>query len=121
MAAGPSTGRFTVFDYVGLGFSGASLLWAIAAVTFFAPVFGAMFADFSCCLPRLTELFLTRWFPVAIGLVPAAIVTACALAGAPRGLRGLCMSAAILLTLAQPILFFVAMYLPIVELAEGIQ
>jgi hypothetical protein len=121
MAAGPNRERFTVFDYVGLGFGGASLLWAIVAVVLFAPAFGAMFEDFSCCLPRLTELFLTPWFPIALGLVPLAVVALGALTGARRGVRGLCMSAAILITLALPILFFAAMYLPIVALAEGIQ
>jgi len=121
MAAESNKERLTVFDYVGLGFSAACLAWGIAVAAFFAPVFGAMFSDFSCCLPRLTELFLTPWFPIALGLVPAAIVALGVVVGARRGLRGLTMSAAILFTLAQPILFFVAMYLPIVELAEGIQ
>jgi hypothetical protein len=77
MTAGANRERFTVFDYVGFGFSGASLLWAI----------------------------------VALG----------AFVGVRRGLRGLAMSAAILITLAQPILFFAAMYLPILALADGIQ
>jgi len=121
MATGSSSDRFTVFDFVGLGFGAASLLWGIAVVALFAPAFGAMYEDFSCCLPDLTALFLTRWFPIAIGGVPLAVVALGAFTGARRGLRGLCMSAAILLTLALPVLFFVAMYLPLVELAEGIQ
>ena len=121
MAAGSNRERLIVFDYVGLGFSGASLLWAIVAVVLFAPTFGAMFADFGGALPRVTMLFLTRWFPIALGLVPAAVVALGAFTGARRGLRGLCMSAAILIALGLPILFFAAMYLPILEIAEGIQ
>jgi hypothetical protein len=121
MAAGADKGRFTVFDYVGFGFSGASLVWAILAVAIFAPPFAAMFEEFSCCLPRLTALFLTRWFPIAIGAAPAAVVALGAFGRLGRGVSGLAMSAAILLTLAQPVAFFAAMYLPIAALAEGIQ
>jgi type II secretory pathway component PulF len=121
MTTGSNRERFIVFDYVGFGFSCASLLWAIVAIAIFAPAFGAMFDEFGGTLPRLTALFLTRWFPIALGLVPSAVVALGAFAGARRGLRGLAMSAAILITLAQPILFFAAMYLPIVALADGIQ
>lgn len=121
MTAGPKRDRLSVFDYVGFGFCGASLLWAIIAVVMVSPVFRGMFAEFSCCLPRLTALFLTRWFPMALGLVPSAIIALGALVDTRRSLRGIGMSAAILVTLVSPILFFVAMYLPLVKLAEGIQ
>jgi hypothetical protein len=121
MAARTNQGRFTVFDYVGFGFSAASLVWAILAVAVFAPPFAAMFEEFSCCLPRLTELFFTPWFPIALGAVPAAVVALGTFGRFGRGVRGLAMSAAILFTLAQPVVFFAAMYLPIAALAEGIQ
>ena len=113
--------RLVVFDFVGFGFAGASLTWSIFAVALFAPSFGAMFADFGGELPRATALFLTRWFPIALGLLPAAIVGAGVLGRLRPWLRGLGMSIAILLALAQPILFFAVMYLPIFALAEGIQ
>lgn len=106
---------------VGLAFGACGLLWSATATVILAPTFAKMFSDFGGKLPAFTELCLTQWFPLTLGLVPLAVVGAGIFGAATRKLRAILMSVAIFLTLALPVGFLIAMYLPIFSIAGAVK
>lgn len=112
---------FTVFDAVGLTFAAFSLIWSAAAGLVVGPTFAKMFGDFGGPLPTLTTLCLQPWFPVALGSIPSLIVGEGLLRNVAQTGRAIRMGFAIVLTLALPCVFLMAMYLPIFVLADAIK
>jgi len=112
----------TPFDIVGLAFAILGLAWALAAAHVVAPTFARMYAELCCgypCLPAATSLLLSPWTDLALGLAPFAFVLLAWALRARRGVRAAAMVAAVLWVVAQPVAFFLAMYLPLISLSEA--
>ena len=108
---------FTALDWIAV----ALTIGAIAAIVAFpftlAPMLRKMLDDFGGVQPALTELTLTRWFPLALALLPTATLAAALLGQSRLGVRRALVVAAFLLALATDAFLLIGMYLPIFELA----
>lgn len=102
---------------VALAISAAGVPWALVATFVLGPRFERMFADFGGALPRLTIVMLQPWAPLALALGCFALV-AVSTRVAPKWLP---VTIAAVTLVAQPLVFLVAMYLPIFSLAGQIK
>lgn len=85
------------------------------------PTYLSMFRDFGAELPLLTRVFLQPVTPLALGLLPTALVVEGIVRGRSEGAQ-LARTIAAIATAAGLLLgFLVAMYLPILELAGQIK
>lgn len=100
-----------------LGISAFGVLWALVAGVFVGPSFVKMFADFGTELPLLTRLFIGPWAPLGLAVASFVFVVGTLRVSA----RWVPLAVAIVTTLLQPAIFFIAMYLPIFSIAGRIQ
>ncbi|MBM4783921.1 MAG: hypothetical protein GQE15_40135 [Archangiaceae bacterium] len=91
--------------------------WALLATFKLAPTFLGMFADFGSELPKLTQLMVTPWAPLALAFAGLAVVAATL----RFSKSWVPLAVAIITTLLQPAIFVMAMYLPIFSIAGRIQ
>ena len=110
-----------MFDIIGLAFGAFGPVWSVAGVLKVAPVSAKIYADFGGKLPVLTELCLSIWFPITLGLVPLAVVGLGIVGNAARWTRAILMGVVILLTFALPAIFLVGLYLPILDIAAAVR
>jgi hypothetical protein len=111
----------TALDWIGAVVASFGALFCFQFPFFSAPAFGKMFQDFGGALPAITQLGLTVWFPLLLGIVPASLL-GLALAG-PFSLaarRGLIVGAFLLSIVVGGVCLY-AMYAPIWALAGAIK
>lgn len=63
----------TAGDWIGVILVGLCALFCFQFPFFVGPAFAKMYADFGSTLPALSELILTTWFPLMVGLNPASV------------------------------------------------
>jgi len=112
---------FTIFDWLAVGAVGLAVLFCLQWPFLAAPQFAKMFADFGGELPDLTQLALTTWFPLMLGLNPASVVFHALSQKHTLARRRLLIGAALVLSLGFNALLLVAMYLPIFSIAGKIE
>lgn len=100
-----------------LAISALGVPWALVATFVAAPAYARMFADFGTALPRVTQLALTPWLPLALALGSFALVAASSRV-TPKWLP---IVVALVTLIAQPAVFLVAMYLPVVMIAGAVR
>ena len=100
-------------DTVGLSFAAVALGWSILLTLKLRPLFSSLLDDLGGQLSAVTQTFLKPWVPLVLGGLPVLIVGDGILRAAGTGSRKLRMDLAIFLTLCAPVVFFVAIYLPL--------
>lgn len=114
--------ELTVLDWVGVVLVGLGCLFCALFPFLVAPAFARMFAELkSAELPDITQLGLTVWFPLMLGLNPASIVFYALSGRLTLGRRRLFLVLAFLLSMAASGVLLYAMYAPIFQLAGNIQ
>ena len=66
--------ELTALDWIAVLLVCAGALFCFLFPFLIAPRFAKMFADFGGELPNITQLGMTVWFPLMLGLNPASIV-----------------------------------------------
>ncbi len=112
---------FTVFDWLAVGATGLAVLFCFQFPFLAAPAFAKMFKDFGGELPDLTQLALTVWFPLMLGLNPASIVFHALAQKHTLSRRRLLIAAALVMSLGFSGLLVLAMYLPVFETGQQIE
>ena len=73
MEAEAKRARLTVLDWIGAVVASSGVLFCLQ-FPMAAPAFKKMFAEFGGPLPVITQLGLTWWFPVTLGLIPLSVL-----------------------------------------------
>lgn len=68
-----ATDGLTAGDWIGVVLVGLCAVFCFQFPFIVGPPFAKMFRDFGSALPPLTELGLTTWFPLMLGLNPASV------------------------------------------------
>ncbi|MBN2494151.1 MAG: hypothetical protein JXR96_06140 [Deltaproteobacteria bacterium] len=111
----------SALDWIGLALSAMAATALVVAPWTAGPSFRAMFADFACELPALTELCLSVWFPPSLA-VPAIALAVAALTGRrSTWLRRVLIAGAFFAALAGLAAFACGLYAPIFDLAGAVQ
>ncbi|MBS1149736.1 MAG: hypothetical protein H6Q89_1434 [Myxococcaceae bacterium] len=113
--------ELTALDWIAVLGVGAGALFCFQFPFFIAPHFEKMFADFGGELPDLTQLALTTWFPLMLGLNPASVAFHALSGKHTLARRRLLIVAAFAMAVAFSALCLVAMYAPIFELAGNLK
>lgn len=113
--------ELTALDWIGVGLVGLGTLFCFVFPVVIAPMFANTFADFGGELPDLTQLALTVWFPLMLGLNPASLAFYGVSGPLTLGRRRLFIVLALLLSLAACATCAIAMYLPVFSLAGKIE
>ena len=115
--------ELTAGDWAAVVLTGLCVLFCLQFPFVVAPQFAKMFADFGNAeLPALTQLGLTTWFPLMLGLNPASVAfyaVATPTAGLQR--RRFFLVVAFVMGLGAAGLCLVSVYLPVFSLAGNIQ
>ncbi len=113
--------HLTALDWIAVAGVGAGALFCFQFPFLIAPRFAKMFADFGGPLPDLTQLGMTIWFPLLLGLNPASVAIHALSGKHSLGKRRLLIVAAFLMALVASGLCLAAMYMPIFALAGKIK
>lgn len=113
--------ELSALDWIGVGLVGLGSLFCFLFPFLIAPAFKQMFADFGGELPDLTQLGLTVWFPLMLGLNPASVAFYAVAGPLTPGRRRVFIVLAFVLSLAACAVCLVAMYAPIFAMAGKIQ
>lgn len=118
-----SSEALTAGDWVAVLVVGACAAFCVAFPFAIAPSFAKMFADFgSRELPALTQLGLTTWFPLMLGLNPASVAFyAVSTPKLSLARRRFFLVLACAMGLGAAAVCVVAVYLPVFEVARSIQ
>lgn len=112
----------TAGDWVAVVLTGLCVLFCFQWAFFMGPAFAKMFADFGSTPPALTELSLTVWFPLMLGLNPASVAFyAVSQRGAGLQRRRFFLVVSFVMGLAAAGLLLVGAYLPIFTLAGSVK
>lgn len=115
--------ELTALDWIAVVGVGCGALFCFLFPFLIAPTFTKMFLDFGNAaeLPNITQLGMTTWFPLMLGLNPASVVFHALSGKHTLGRRRLLIVAAFVLALIACGICLVAMYAPIFALAGNIQ
>lgn len=113
--------ELTALDWIAVVGVCAAALFCFQFPFLTAPHFAKMFADFGGELPDLTQLAMTTWFPLMLGLNPASIVFHALSGKHTLGRRRLLIVVAFVVGLIACGVCLVAMYAPVFAIAGRIQ
>ena len=113
--------ELTTLDWVAVSGVAAGALFCFVFPFLVAPRFAKMFADFGGELPDLTQLSLTTWFPLMLGLNSASVAFHALSQKHTLARRRLLIAAAFVVALVASAICIGSMYLPIFALAGQIQ
>ena len=117
----PSPEPLTAGDWIGVILVGLCVLFCFQFPLVMGPAYARMFTDFGSALPPLTELGLTTWFPLMLGLNPASIAFYAVAGPHPMGRRRLLIVVAFGMGLVAVGVLIAAMYQPIFSIAGQIE
>lgn len=113
--------QLTALDWIAVAGVCSGALFCFQFPFLMAPRFAAMFADFGGELPDITQLGMTTWFPLLLGLNPAAVVFHALSGKHTLARRRLLIVASFVMALAATALCLCAAYAPIFSLAGKIE
>jgi hypothetical protein len=114
--------RLTALDGIAVFLTGLLAAFLVAFPFVVAPSFAGMFRDFGAAsLPVLTQLVLSRWFPVALGASTAGGPVLASFAAIPLAHRRRLLVAAFVFGTAAVGVCMAGLYEPIFELAGKIR
>ena len=114
--------ELTALDWIAVVVVCTAALFCFQFPFLTAPRFAKMFADFGDAkLPDITQLGMTIWFPMMVGLNPASVVFHAVSGRHTLARRRLLIVAAFGLSLAACGVLLYAMYAPVFAMAGSIQ
>jgi hypothetical protein len=114
-------GELTALDWIGAVVASLGGLFCFQFPFLVGRSFKQMFAELGGPLPTITQLGLTVWFPIVLGMIPMSVLALALFRKAPLGARRALIVGAFILSLVSSGLCLYAVYAPIFEIAGAIK